>query len=201
MSQIHILKTGYGNEDEKGIYHASATCTLVLNDEMKIIVDPGGAWERKDIIERLLKFGVDCEDIDIVVGTHGHSDHIGNLNLFPKAKQIVGFDINTGDHYETDHDFKSGLSYPLIEGKLEVLPTPGHMHHDVSLIVYDSLNSEHGVVGICGDLFENSEDDGVWQEISENVELQSRNRNVILDLCHHIVPGHGNMFKNPLKKS
>ena len=47
-----------------------------------------------------------CEDIDYVIGTHGHSDHIGNLNLFPQATFIVSFDICKGNVY-IDHDFKS----------------------------------------------------------------------------------------------
>ena len=37
--------------------------------------------------------GLTPEDIEIVVATHGHVDHIGNLNMFPNSQMIVGFDI------------------------------------------------------------------------------------------------------------
>ena len=36
-------------------------------------------------------------DISYVIGTHGHSDHISNINLFPEAIVVVGFDISKGD--------------------------------------------------------------------------------------------------------
>lgn len=34
-----------------------------------------------------------------MVGTHGHSDHIGNLNLFTNSTHIVCHDINKGSLY------------------------------------------------------------------------------------------------------
>ena len=191
-TKIHILTKGYSYEDDNGEYHAGATCTLIVNEKMKIIVDPGGSWQKSLILEKLKEHLLKPDDIDVVIGTHGHSDHIGNLNLFPNKKQIVGYDINIGDKFEL-HDFKNGNAYTLIEGELKVFPTPGHMHHDVSLVVF---NSEHGVVGICGDLFESKDDNEVWQEISENVEVQLKNRKFITNMCDHIVPGHGDMFRN-----
>lgn len=191
-TKVHILHTGYSYEDENSEYHAAATCTLVLNEKMKVIVDPCGPWQKSLVIEKLSEHSLKPDDIDIVIGTHGHSDHVGNLNLFPNAKQIVGYDINIGDKYES-HDFKSGIPYTLIEGELKVYPTPGHMHHDVSLIVFNSEN--YGTVGICGDLFEKKDDHGQWQEVSENPETQLKNREFILNICDHIIPGHGDVFK------
>ena len=43
--------------------------------------------------------GLTPAEIDTVVGTHGHSDHIGNLNLFPHATVIVSYDISRGDTF------------------------------------------------------------------------------------------------------
>lgn len=197
-AKIDILQTGYGHTDENGVYHASATCTLVTLDQLVVIVDPGGAWQRSDIESKLSERNLRVDDIDVVVGTHGHSDHIGNLNLFPGAKHLVGFDVNVGDTYE-DHDFKAGTPYILLQDRLVILPTPGHMHHDISLVVYGA--DDLGTVGICGDLFETEEDEGVWQEISECVEIQEKNRKKMLQLCDYIVPGHGPMFKNNLKEN
>lgn len=47
------------------------------------------------------------DDIHWVVSTHGHSDHLGNNNLFPKAKHIVGTNISQRNRYFI-HDFTSG---------------------------------------------------------------------------------------------
>jgi len=49
--------------------------------------------------------GLSCSDITHVVCSHGHSDHVGNLNLFPEALLIVSFDICRGDTY-----FENGLA-------------------------------------------------------------------------------------------
>ena len=40
------------------------------------------------------------EDVDFVVSTHGHSDHLGNNNLFLAAKHIVGQSVSFKDVYE-----------------------------------------------------------------------------------------------------
>jgi glyoxylase-like metal-dependent hydrolase (beta-lactamase superfamily II) len=45
--------------------------------------------ENQNIIEGLAKFGVKPSDIDIVVLTHLHFDHIGNNELFNRAKFFV----------------------------------------------------------------------------------------------------------------
>ena len=43
--------------------------------------------------------GLKCSDITHVVCSHGHSDHVGNQNLFPDALFVVGYDIVQGDVY------------------------------------------------------------------------------------------------------
>ncbi|EAA12526.4 AGAP008348-PA [Anopheles gambiae str. PEST] len=48
------------------------------------------------------------DDIDYVVSTHGHSDHLGNNNLFLRAKRhIVGTNISHRNRYYV-HDFDAG---------------------------------------------------------------------------------------------
>ncbi|KFB45579.1 AGAP008348-PA-like protein [Anopheles sinensis] len=48
------------------------------------------------------------DDIDYVVSTHGHSDHLGNNNLFLRAKRhIVGTNISLRNRYYV-HDFEAG---------------------------------------------------------------------------------------------
>ena len=82
---------------------------------------------------------------------------------------------------------------------LEVIPTPGHSSNDVSVIVE---NTRYGVVAITGDLFEKEEDlqqEALWEQYSENPELQNENREKILRKADFIVPGHGKMFRNTKK--
>ena len=50
-------------------------------------------------VSALKKKNVRPEDITHVVCTHGHSDHVGNLNLFTNALHIVGQSVSQKDEY------------------------------------------------------------------------------------------------------
>ena len=55
-------------------------------------------------------------------------------------------------------------------------------------------------VALAGDLFEREEDlddSSIWEQNSENCEIQRKNREKILQIADYIVPGHGPMFKVP----
>lgn len=56
----------------------------------------------------LTKENFATDSIDYVVSTHGHSDHIGNNNLFLKAKHIVGYSISYMDNYFI-YNFDKGI--------------------------------------------------------------------------------------------
>lgn len=63
---------------------------------------------RSLLLTALQKHCLVPDQIDYVVSTHGHSDHIGNNNLFLQAKHIVGFSVNFNDKY-TLHPFDKGI--------------------------------------------------------------------------------------------
>lgn len=115
----------------------------------------------------LKKNGVAPEDIKLLVSTHGHSDHIGNNNLFLKAKHIVGFSVSY-EHKYFDHSFlygkRRGNVYLFVEVRnltlfsiageelivddfVKVIATPGHTMSDVSVLVQ---TEEYGLVAITG---------------------------------------------------
>lgn len=52
------------------------------------------------IFSELKNRGIELNDVTHAVGTHGHSDHIGNLNLFKNAVHIVGQSISHKDEYQ-----------------------------------------------------------------------------------------------------
>ncbi|KAJ8310280.1 hypothetical protein KUTeg_012145 [Tegillarca granosa] len=127
------------------------------------------------------------EKIEYVVCTHGHSDHVGNLNLFPHSIHIVSFDICVGDQYSS-HGFAQGIPYE-IDDYVEVIPTPGHTGSDVSVLVRNT--DIGGTVAITGDLFECFEDlenPSLWQDNSEKPETQEQSRIDVLKMADYIVP-------------
>lgn len=133
------------------------------------------------------------DDITYVISTHGHSDHLGNNNLFLKARHIVGDCISERDKYYL-HDF-TAESYRINED-IEVVATPGHTTSCVSVIVKNT--NMGGTVGIVGDLFERAEDidnSELWLDAgSTDEQLQKQNRSKIAELVDVIVPGHGPLF-------
>ncbi|XP_069678182.1 metallo-beta-lactamase domain-containing protein 1 isoform X1 [Periplaneta americana] len=191
--EVFVLYDGYSKTQEFGM-KANCTCTL-LKGKKNVIVDTMTPWDKDKIVEALSHRGLACSDIDYVVCSHGHSDHVGNNNLFLKAKHIVGFEVSFTDHYFI-HPFETGEEY-IIDKDLKVIPTPGHTSTDVSVIVN---TKDMGVIAITGDLFEREEDiadPSIWKYIagSSDPEKQEQNRNKILQIADWIVPGHGPMFQ------
>lgn len=188
--QVKVLKEGYAISAGTGMQRADGTVTLVTGPH-KVLVDTGGPWDAAAIIRALQAEQLSPADIDHVVCTHGHSDHVGNIGLFPHATLIVSYDISKGDLY-TSHPFARGERY-TIDHDVEVIATPGHTSQDVSVVV----RTPTGVHVIAGDLFESEEDladEDLWRASSEDPERQAESRASILQLADFIVPGHGGMF-------
>lgn len=158
-----------------------------------MIVDTMTAWDGSKLESALALHQISCKDINFVVNTHGHSDHIGCNYLFPQALHIVGHCISHKDTY-FNHDFKAGEVYCINE-YISIMPTPGHTMQDVSVII----ESDKGTVVVTGDLFEREADlldDNIWKNAgTDSEELQKTNRARILEIADYIVPGHGPMFK------
>lgn len=76
--------------------------------------------------------------------------------------------------------------------KVSIIPTPGHMGRDVSVLV---KGTSEGTVLLAGDLFERCHDEDSWKELSENPEIQETNRQKALQIADVIIPGHGPLFR------
>lgn len=108
-----VLKPGYCLAEADGTFRADGSITLITGPK-NILVDTGGPWDRDFLILKLKEKDLAPEDVHVVVGTHGHSDHVGNLNLFPKALIIVGYDISEGETYHSNH-LAEGQAYTIDE--------------------------------------------------------------------------------------
>uniref|UniRef100_A0A1B6FWH0 Metallo-beta-lactamase domain-containing protein 1 n=1 Tax=Cuerna arida TaxID=1464854 RepID=A0A1B6FWH0_9HEMI len=107
---IYVISEGYSCMLNESTMAANCTSTLIKGKN-NIIVDTMTPWDKDIIINGLKKHNISCEDISYVVCTHGHSDHIGNNNLFVNAKEhIVGFSISYKDQYKL-HPFESGFYF------------------------------------------------------------------------------------------
>lgn len=110
---VYVLKVGYCLPQSDGTFRADGTITLITGPKT-ILVDTGGPWDREFLLMKLKERSLIPSDIDFVVGTHGHSDHIGNLSLFPTAVIFVGYDISDGDTYRSNK-LAEGHAYEIDE--------------------------------------------------------------------------------------
>lgn len=194
--RIVVLRDGYGYTDEAGTYRANGTISLVRipSEGIALLVDTGSPWDRELLIQRLQENGVTPTDVTHVVCTHGHVDHVGNLNVFTMAAHMVSHDIvQEGDKY-TIHELTDDNPF-VISNNITVIPTPGHTSRDVSVVV---RGTDQGVVVVAGDLFEceaDLRDSKLWRDNSEFPELHEKSRESVLAIADWIVPGHGSMFK------
>ncbi len=111
---------------------------------------------RDDVIDRQLeKLGYSTDDVKVVITSHSHLDHIGNIEMFPNAIHVIQklelyqawwpekFQRPSGAHVVGDYDDAREFNYHAIEGDFDlfgdgtvmVLSTPGHTlgHQSVRL--------------------------------------------------------------------
>uniref|UniRef100_A0A8C3SLL4 Metallo-beta-lactamase domain-containing protein 1 n=1 Tax=Chelydra serpentina TaxID=8475 RepID=A0A8C3SLL4_CHESE len=188
---VRVLQEGYSRALPDGTTRADGTVTLVQGPRLTL-VDTGGPWGRERLLGLLAAQGVAPGDVSHVVCTHGHSDHAGNLNLFPGATLLVGFDLSRGEGLYLPHDLQGGAPYPIDPGHVEVLPTPGHTAAHTSVLVWGTAL---GAVLVAGDLFEREGDEAAWRALSEDPARQERSRRRALALADVVIPGHGPPFR------
>ncbi|VDP86762.1 unnamed protein product [Echinostoma caproni] len=187
---LHVLRPGWTKRNEHGEMCSGCTISL-LSGPKKIIVDPGSPWDTNLVHTLLAQHGLDFTDIDYVICTHEHIDHIGSLHRFTKAIHIVGTSVYK--EQPIAHDFGSYIPYEIDSNVL--IHTPGHTPHDVSVVCRHI--APYGRVVITGDLFECEEDlkdPLLWQNSSWLKPVQESFRMKILKKADLIVPGHGDSF-------
>ena len=194
LYKVSVLLVGYGYTDADNKYRADGTCTLITGNGKRILVDTGSPRDKERLLEKLKQHGISPQEINYVVCTHGHVDHVGNLNLFDNAVQMVSHDILQERDIYTDlpENFKEGAPYCIDGENIQVVCTPGHTPQDVSVIV---RGTGLGTVVVCGDLFEHEDDENLWREFSESPDKHSESRQKVLEIADWIIPGHGKMFK------
>lgn len=118
---------------------SAGNCFLIQSHGTNILIDVG--IDKKQIVERLNKCGVSIENIDAILITHEHIDHIKAIKYVPIEKVFAtketlflmnGFNeimpykcFNVGNFtivpISISHDIRNGLGYLLHDGEESLL--------------------------------------------------------------------------------
>jgi N-acyl homoserine lactone hydrolase len=147
--------------------------------EQKILVDGGAsvpylnakgmpATEIQSLEQGLADLGLGFDDIEIVIFTHLHHDHVAEARRFTKARLLVQkreLDFARKPHPSVAHayppQFLEGLDFETIDGDVQidksvsVLFTPGHTPGGQSVLVRGPQRTAV-IAGLCStrDVFE-----------------------------------------------
>jgi glyoxylase-like metal-dependent hydrolase (beta-lactamase superfamily II) len=184
-------------------------CIYLINLGELILIDTGAGWSVDKIINNIQKLGLSSKDLNKVILTHCHIDHIGGM---PEIKKRFGPKVyihkldapplETGDQiltaaswYQTTFpptpvDVKFNLPEEVLtigEQKIVCLHTPGHTPGSIS--IYLDQGGKRILFGqdLHGPLLE---------EFGSNLEDYGRSTKKLLDLDADILcEGHFGIYK------
>jgi len=192
MTSVRVVCPGLLRRDGRTIVEAHSTATLILAPEATILVDTSSRERRTELLSGLAEAGVAPSEVAVVVLTHLHHDHLGNLELFPRARRLAHRLERPGEGIEA------------VEGDGEIAPgvtllhTPGHTEGSMSVVA----RADDGVYVIAGDALPTRENYERWVPPGLNYDpalaLDSMRR--IDQAADLIVPGHGTAFPSRRKR-
>lgn len=179
--------------------------TVLIESEKRIIVDPGarelGSWGVLEL--RLKELGLTPRDIDIVVNTHLHGDHVGSNFIFRGKKLIVHEKETLPSAQHSWPEFTEACIEALKVDKIsddrqitkdvKVLTTPGHTLGSISVIA----DTTDGLVAIVGDAINSKEEylRRVAPEWTEDKENYLKSIDKLRELNPKmLIPGHDSPF-------
>ena len=191
MAEVKVLMVGVHDRVDDGL-NASSTVTLIKSDK-NIIVDTGSYAMKNELISILGKEGINPENVDTVVLTHLHLDHLANAGIFKGSK--IYHKAATGQIVVTHQDkpfIGLNVTGRNIAKDVEIIDTDGHFPFHISVVV----NTDKGKIVIAGDAISAEK----YTDLSKSgpafdKEKYDESRKKILEIADYIVPGHGDIFK------
>ncbi len=184
---LDILCVGRLERDADGnILVADSTSVLIRAGNRLIVVDPSTEYMRPAIKTSFRQIGVFPKDVDTVILTHTHSDHVGNLDLFKKAKVIA----HSGGEPVERAELFDGDSLEVCPG-VTIVHTPGHCPEECAVFV--EADRRYAVAGDAVPLEDNFRL-GVPPAKHTDRDLAVQSLKRIGDYADVIVPGHGFPF-------
>jgi len=175
--EIHFIDVG------------QADSTLIKTNNSKILIDVGH-WQRNDVLEYLKNINVN--KIDLLVGTHPHADHIGQMDIV--IENLIVGEIWMSGH-EQDSETYRRVHDSILESDAKYREPRTGEEYLVEDILIEILNPEE----LNDDIHENSLSFKVsFGELSimftgdaekeTELEMIEENQNIFLILLNKILP-------------
>jgi glyoxylase-like metal-dependent hydrolase (beta-lactamase superfamily II) len=202
-----------------GMLDNRPTCSLLefndlINDEKKyILIDlDHPAKSHTDLINSLRVLGITPQQINLVILTHLHPDHIGHKDLFSHALFLFHKDEKLAFYFKKNRTLKleedviydpkentcsqytdGPPDFKNLEDKIYIRHSPGHTKG--SLVIFISIDKL--VHAFAGDIFLNKEYYDNWEPpgMSWNQQRIYEHMSFIKEHADIIIPGHGAPFR------
>lgn len=183
MNRVEVLCPGMIVRDGSIILEARSTATLVTRGERRLLVDTSGPQNRQMLAEALRSRGLGPSDIEMIVLTHAHGDHEGNLGMFPRAKIVAHRNEGGESVFDGDVEIWEGVS---------LVHTPGHTPGSISVLV------EAGeMFAIVGDAIPTEDNAKKWVPPGHHYDRRKAMESMamLIETADVVVPGHGPAFR------
>jgi glyoxylase-like metal-dependent hydrolase (beta-lactamase superfamily II) len=185
---------------------------LIRGDYKNILIDSGVDKNFLKLQKSLLTLGIKIRDVDIVINTHEHFDHIGANRYFQDysltaAHRFAATKITVEDRYVTM--YKSGdLNEPSLKVHLwlenrfrfnlgnyilEVMHTPGHTSGSICIYEFTRKILFTGDTLFAGGTLSYIGESGSVGDYINSISLLETRK------INELYPGHGNISKAPEK--
>jgi glyoxylase-like metal-dependent hydrolase (beta-lactamase superfamily II) len=187
VTSVRVVCEGRIRRENGMVVEAHSTSTLITGGS-NILVDTSSREYRDRLLNGLERAAVAPAEIDMVVSTHLHHDHVGNNDLFPHATMLARGEEGPGRGYEAV--FEDGE----VAAGVRLMHTPGHTRGSMSVVV----QADDATYVIAGDALPTRDNYDKWVPpgINYDPEVALASMDRVIEIAEIIVPGHGAAFPN-----
>lgn len=201
-----------------GVFAAVSSEAYLLFGPPHILIDCGSQLTFDKVLSNLETLKINLTDIELIIGTHSHWDHIGAVSQFKKVAPI-SFAIHEDDANEARKGFHDDLSpnifgpkaepdIELTDGqvieigrrKINIIHTPGHSRGSISIHTTSTTGKKllftgDAVHGIYSTKSAAERKVDVWSELKEWATRLEYLRSFDFDFMFegHVMPAMSNI--------